>query len=62
MAGREIDDAAAAKQQADASRGLPRFIQLFAGKAPGVADGTTDTVEEGFTGKAPEISFGEPGT
>jgi hypothetical protein len=58
----EIDDAAAAKQPAHTARGLPCFIQLFAWKTPGMADGAADSIEESFTRKARKISIGEPPT
>jgi hypothetical protein len=58
----EIDDAAAAKEPAYTARGLPCFIQLFAWKAPGMADGAADAIEECFTWKARTISIGEAPT
>jgi len=59
VAGAEVDHAAAAKEPADATRHLPRLVQLFAGKATGLADGSADAVEERGAGKSIEIVFGE---
>ena len=46
VAAGEIDDAAAAKQTPDPSRCFPRFEQLFARKASGVADRPRQAVEQ----------------
>jgi hypothetical protein len=58
----EIDDAAASKQPAHTTRGLPGFIQLLARKTPGMAGGATDAIEQRFTWKARKIPFGEAPT
>jgi len=58
----EIDNSAAAKQAAHAARGFPRFVQLLAGKTPGMADGSPDAIEKCFTWKARKVSSGEAPT
>jgi len=58
----EIDDAAAAKQPAYTTCGLPCFIQLLAWKTPGKADCAADAIEECFTWKARTVSIGQPPT
>lgn len=59
MTGGEIDDATAAKEPPHPASGLPCFVQLLAWKAPGMADGATDSVEECLAWEAAKISIGE---
>jgi pimeloyl-ACP methyl ester carboxylesterase len=58
----EIDDTSAAKQPTHTTCGLPCFIQLLARKAPRMAGGAADAIEECFTWKARKIPFGEAPT
>jgi hypothetical protein len=60
MAGGKIDDAAAAKEAADAPRHLPRLVQLLARQAPGVAHGAREAVEQRGAWKPLQITPGEP--
>ena len=46
VAAREIDDATAPEATSRAARELPRFVELLAGEAIGLADGPPDAIEE----------------
>ena len=56
----DVDDAAAAQQAPRASRNFPRFIELFARKTTGVADGTAKAVEQTFAGESAEVISRKP--
>ena len=59
MAGGEIDYAAAPKQAPDPPRYLPRFVELLARQASGLARGARDPVEQRVTLESIEIVPGE---
>ena len=62
VASGEIDDPAASKPPAHPARGLPRFIQLLAGKTPGMAGGAADAIKECFARKARKVFIAEAPT
>ena len=59
MAGGEIDDAPTPKHTADATRHLPRFVQLLAREAAGVTHRACEAIEERTAGKPLQITIGE---
>ena len=61
MTATEIDDAAAAKEASNSTRGLPRLVQLLARKTPGLTHGARESIEERRAWESAEIARGQPG-
>jgi len=59
MTGGNIDDAPTAEEATNASRDLPGFEELLAGKTTGGADGASDTIDERVARKPVHITRGE---
>jgi hypothetical protein len=58
--GAQIDDAAAAKEPADAASYFPGLVELFPRQTTGAADCTGEAMEERRAGKPIEVSRGQP--
>ena len=59
VSGREIDDAAAAKEAPDATRHLPGFVQLLARQTASVTDRACKAIEQRVARKPLQVTIGE---
>ena len=59
MPGGEIDDTSAAKDAADATRRLPRFVEFLAREAARMTHRAGEAIEQGRTRKPRQIAIGK---